>query len=458
VRAQQRTPDLTEKPHAKHGTEASVTRANRVLDIVLGNAAASPAYRRGIDILQTRSREFSSTIQMQFAGIALGPPEGRRMFDTALDQAWAGGGLPARTGEVIIGGGFHAAVYCAARVLAGFPAPLVLESARAGGCFAVSDRPSFYLNSRNRPGLISLPGEGRGLNFLPGAPVQPADISGDEYGVNTDIAFVIRAALAMYGDVITQAEVTALDEQDNGYVRVMVRDRGSVLCQRVIDARGLGEPAYPQNARPDGKIILSAPQWMASMDSDFPLQGMKRVAVGGSGDYARCTVESLTGLGPGGHMSTAGLDYVESIDWFAPGLVRNCIDWRTSERTRYQRLGGLLRDERRLKLIQNPARVTRSAGSVIVNGNTYDHLIMAIGWQRPRIPGLPDFNVRIGTNPEIAAQAQGRPYYAIGPAADIPLSTAETNRGLPAASRVAMFRLASRTAALAVKLPAAAAA
>jgi hypothetical protein len=71
--------------------------------------------------------------------------------------------------EVIIGAGFHAAVYAATRVLSGFPKPLVVERGhRAGGTFAMTDRPTFYLNSRNRPGGGGLAGDqGTSLNYLP---------------------------------------------------------------------------------------------------------------------------------------------------------------------------------------------------------------------------------------------------------------------------------------------------
>ena len=58
-------------------------------------------------------------------------------------------------------------------------------------------RPTFYLNSRNRPGNGGLAGDqGASLNYLPGAPIQAANVSMTEFQTNTDMAFVIRLALA----------------------------------------------------------------------------------------------------------------------------------------------------------------------------------------------------------------------------------------------------------------------
>src|SRR5207248_8155169 len=105
--------------------------------------------------------------------------------------------------EVVIGGGFHAAVYAATRVLSGYPKPLVLErNRRVGGTFAMTSRPTFYLNSRNRPGTAGLAGDqGASLNYLPGAPIPAANASIAEYQTNTDLAFAIRLVLAQFADV-----------------------------------------------------------------------------------------------------------------------------------------------------------------------------------------------------------------------------------------------------------------
>jgi hypothetical protein len=99
-------------------------------------------------------------------------------------------------------------VYAAVRVLCGYPKPLVLErDERAGGTFAMTARPTFYLNSRNRGGGAGLAGDQKSsLNYLPGAPIQAANVSMMEYQTNTDMAFVIRLALAQFADVVTNAK------------------------------------------------------------------------------------------------------------------------------------------------------------------------------------------------------------------------------------------------------------
>src|SRR5262249_3080466 len=138
---------------------------------------------------------------------------------------------------------FHAAVYAAIRVLCGYPRPLVLErDARAGGAFAMTTRPTFYLNSRNRAGSAGLAGDqGASLNYLPGAPIQAANVSMAEYQTNTDMAFVIRLALAQFADVVTNANVLSVS-RDGAGVEIEIADRDPLPAGRVIDARGLGDP------------------------------------------------------------------------------------------------------------------------------------------------------------------------------------------------------------------------
>src|SRR5207248_4332190 len=194
-----------------------------------------------------REAEFPSRLAAQLTGIAL-DPSGREYADRVLDAYWSD--EPRRqdtlrasnTGrEVIIGSGFHAAVYAAIRVLSGYPKPLVLErNERAGGTFAMTARPTFYLNSRNRAGSAGLAGDqGAALNYLPGAPIQAANVSMVEYQPNTDIAFVIRLALAQYADVVTKANALSVARGGPG-VEIEIEGRAALLAGRVIDARGLG--------------------------------------------------------------------------------------------------------------------------------------------------------------------------------------------------------------------------
>src|SRR5438270_12703532 len=140
--------------------------------------------------------------------------------------------------EVFIGSGFHAAVYAATRVLSGYPKPLVLErNQRAGGTFAMTARPTFYLNSRNRPGNAGLAGDqGTSLNYLPGAPIQAAFVS-TTYQTETDIALVIRLALAQFVDVVPDATVASVARDARG-LQIQLAERDPLLAGRGIVSRG----------------------------------------------------------------------------------------------------------------------------------------------------------------------------------------------------------------------------
>src|SRR6266581_1325462 len=172
------------------------------IESVLTAVALRQAASAGMRAMMQRESEFPSPLEARLTGIAL-DPYGRDVADQVLDASWSDEprqqdalDSSSTDREVIIGSGFHAAVYAATRVLSGYPRPLVLERGeRAGGTFAMTARPTFYLNSRNRPGNAGLAGDqGASLNYLPGAPIQAANVSMLEYQTNTDL-FVIRLAL-----------------------------------------------------------------------------------------------------------------------------------------------------------------------------------------------------------------------------------------------------------------------
>src|SRR2546423_5342704 len=206
----------------------------------------------GMQAMMQRESEFPSPLEAKLTGIAL-DPRGRDVADQVLDASWSDEprqqdalNSSSTDREVIIGSGFHAAVYTAVRVLSGYPKPLVLERhERAGGTFAMTARPTFYLNSRNRAGSAGLAGDQRAsLNYLPGAPIQAANVSMTEYQANTDLAFVIRLALAQFADVVTNAKVASVVRDGPG-VEIQIQGRDTLRAGRVIDARGLGDPPGP---------------------------------------------------------------------------------------------------------------------------------------------------------------------------------------------------------------------
>src|SRR6266545_4648766 len=243
--------------------------------------------RQGMSAVRERRSEFGSELEMMLTGIALDPAS-REYADSLLDDYWFDGFSAVRrlafnatrVPEVIIGSGFHAATYAATRVLAGHPRPLVIErSDRAGGTFAMSPRSVFYLNSRNRPGLPGLAGDqGAQLNYLPGAPIQAANITVGEYQTNAEMAFVIRVTLAQYADVLTGETVSQVSETEAG-LEIQTPNR-TIETSRVIDARGVGDPKDATLA--NGATVLTFPQFMERMGTMWPLRGIRRAAVIGS--------------------------------------------------------------------------------------------------------------------------------------------------------------------------------
>jgi hypothetical protein len=292
--------------------------ASAPIQSLLAAVAVKQSAAQGMRTMMQRESEFPTPLAAKLTGIGL-DPQGREYADQVLDAYWSDQARQEETlsdsgsdREVIIGAGFHAAVYAATRVLSGFPKPLVVERGqRAGGTFAMTDRPTFYLNSRNRPGGAGLAGDqGVALNYLPGAPIQAANVSMAEYQTNTDMAFVIRTALAQYADVVTNAKVASVVRDGTG-VEIQLENRDPLFAGRVIDARGLGDPAEQDVA--NGTTILTFPQFMARMASMWPLRSVRRAAVVGGGDSAKCAVESLLGVAPQPFMAAAALDWVQRI-------------------------------------------------------------------------------------------------------------------------------------------------
>src|SRR4051794_25722546 len=203
----------------------------------LSEIAGDPTMNDGMEAVMERVVEFESRMAAKLTGAFLNPLA-LTHFDEALDELWAKGSTPTEASEIVIGSGLHAAIYCAVRVRQGFPKPLVIEAkTRAGGAFATSRLPSLFLNSRNRPGRLGIPGREEALNVIPAAPVQPADLSGAEYQTNTALAFSIRSSLALNARVVLGHKV--MDADSNG---VTLDDGRRISTTRVVWATGLGEP------------------------------------------------------------------------------------------------------------------------------------------------------------------------------------------------------------------------
>lgn len=438
----------------------------------VGAIRKSPKLNAGMQYLSIRKNEFPSELTMQLAGIAA-VQESREFFVNNLNKRirfFASSNYSSYVPpEIIIGSGFHAATYAATRVLSGFPAPLILErEPNIGGTFAMTTRPTFFLNSRNRPGSdLGFPGESGALNFLPGAPIQPDALSMSEFSTNSDMAFVILATLAQYvppENFRLNAKVVRVESEYDDRLTVELEDGRGFRTNRVIDARGLGDPIAENT---NGTTILTFLQFMKRMETVFPLRGVKRAAVIGSGDSARCAVESLLGIGPMPMMALGSLDFVENVDWYGNSLPSNRDQWLNSERGRYLRIsrflpgGSVVNAERngqaRLRVINRRASAVNVLNRPVIQQRTYDLAIVATGNELPEISNLTssDFDP---FNPDgeasIARKSYGKEVYRVGPAAQLPFSQSERQAQVSdkSANSVAIFRLANRTAQLASTL------
>ena len=439
-----------------------------LIDSLLTTVALRRSAAEGMRAVMQRETDFPSPSQARLAGIAL-DPKGREFAGEVLDGYWSDEtrrldtlGSSSTDREVIIGSGVHAAVYAAVRVLSGYPKPLVLErNPRAGGTFAMTARPVFYLNSRNRPGGVGQAGDqGASLNYLPGAPIQAADMSMAEYQTNTDMAFVVRLALAQYADVVTDARVLSVDQDGTG-VAIEIADREPLLARRVIDARGLGDPDGQDVT--NGTTILTFPQFMQRMAGTWPLRGARRIAVIGGGDSAKCAVESCLGIAPPPFMAAAALDHVDRIDWYSDGLPASCERWLQEINGRYQAIGRYLRPDRfgvrRLNVLDRRVRPVALPGAGLIAGRTYDLVVCCTGNRETDIDGLEFGSFDQYTTADggvVARRHYTLPAFRVGPHARLPFTPQELDDGIGdiPTNAVAIFRTASKTAALAATLSA----
>lgn len=439
-------------------------------------AGASSERMQGVRMIMQRADEFPSMLQAQLTGVGL-DPQARNYANAMIDQAFGYNRPPVGTvPEIVIGSGFHAATYAATRYLAGKPVPYVFERATyAGGAFAVRAADGTYpgvftLNSRNRRGNPGLSGDNEAqLNYLPGAPIQASALSNAEYQTNADMAFVIRMTLAQYAPdrVFPGVTIQGVERDGDGFLVTYRQESDGaesvIRSQRIIDARGLGDPVSAAN----GTTVLTFPQFLQRMSEPWPLRGLRNVAVLGGGDSGKCTVESLLGLGPSAFMASAELDSVNRVDWYATGVADTYDEYCQSNRGRYRAIGRYLRPDKmgnqRLTVFQtrDASPVALPGGPVLVNGRSYDLVIVATGNRVLSVPGL-DFpytaNVYLGGT-RIIATRNDDDYgdvmrYRIGPRAGITFDRDEIDAGVADIdnNRVAMFRLATRSAALAVQL------
>jgi hypothetical protein len=299
--------------------------------------------------------------------------------------------------------------------------------------------------------------------------MQPADIGASEYQTNSDLGLVIRCALAFSATVRTGVEVETIETTGNtGAPIVRLSDGRSIRAGRVIVSTGLGEERGVDErgaVRPNGSTILGYRDLMARLDREtFPLRGLGRVAVIGSGDGARTAIEALTGIGPSAGRSTiTSLDYVERLDWYGSGSATR-DEYLGCNRTRYARIGALLprsiatengRDEN-ARVIPRPRARTLTPGylSTEVDGRRYETVILATGYRRRSILGEIETEAYRPNGILLARIGSGADdrIVRIGADARIPFEGSEDDR--ISENAVGLYRLAPRTATLASLLAA----
>jgi hypothetical protein len=282
-----------------------------------------------------------------------------------------------------------------------------------------------------------------------------------DYQANTDMAFVIRLTLAQFAEVVTGATVLSVTG-DNSGAEFELEDHDPLRAGRVIDARGLGDPNCQDVA--NGTTILTFPQFMRRMNGRWPLRGVRRVAVVGGGDSAKCAVESFLGLAPQPFMAAAALDSVDQVDWYSDQIPTNCEGWQRDIRGRYQAIGRYLRPDRvgarRLNVLSRRARPVAVPGTALIDGRTYDLVVLCTGSQETRIDGLGPIGAfdeyAIPGGDVVARMNYYLPAFRVGPHARLPFTLREREDGIAdiPANAVSMFRTANQTAALAATLPA----
>lgn len=428
--------------------ELSIKLPKAICDIIRA-ASQNPDFRPRLERTMSRASDFLAGRNAAMLAAVAADPLVRQLVDGALDRHFASAEIPETVPEVIIGSGVHGMIYASVRFAQTGVKPLIVEQAStAGGIFACSRRPAWYLNSRNRPGTLAVPGDFTGsLNYFPENMLQPSEIPGGEYQTNCDLGWLIRTQLAMAGITVCDAQVAAI-ERDGRTLAVYLRDGRTVMTSRVVIAAGLGEPIRFFRA----PQLLTFAEFMCRADEPFPLGDLGRVAVIGSGDGGKTVIEALSGQSP--MPAIMALDYPTKIDWYGgTSLPTTCEDWEAGNRSRYKKIGGLLRG--RVNPIPQRAETVRQGYQAIyVNGARYDTVVDARGFtvSLPETPDAGDLAPFLDGGRAIAMREGAEEIYVVGPAAKLPLEDDESPFQAIPENTTAIFRYADRSASLAGQL------
>ena len=328
--------------------------------------------RRGGELQASASTpgERSRTLTPLLAGISM-EPRANAVYDVAIDRdsvrvrdemrrRIGAGNVTSR--ELVIGSGWHSAVYNAEAAIAnpGRDSFTVEESARIGGQFAVAQRPVHLLNSRTRPESRALPhrpGTAGSLNSMGRAPLQPSDVDEAAYGNQWMLGEVIRKNGPLATNILTATSVTQIVSRSDGTIDVSLRygDTGEDVTtthDRVVLATGIGDvvTGLEESSFETRRLLRREAEkpieqrgillyddfirLFGDTRNEFPIQGWKRVAVIGPGDGGRVVVGKLTGHETDNDLSVPNLDFVETVGFYGQ-KARTKEQFVDRERVRY---------------------------------------------------------------------------------------------------------------------------
>ncbi len=291
-----------------------------------------------------------------------------------------------------------------------------------GGTFRASAEGSFVLNSRTRPQLNEppVPGTQANINDLRPGVLTPADISNCAYLTAMELGRVIAANQALHANPLTATEIVSISRnlspsQDLPGQLIMVLERGGerkvVTTDEFIDTSGLNEPSLPvdtpeflelmqkERAKPlnERRIVTGEElnQLLGSNEVDFPLQGVKEVAVIGDRDTGSVAVGLLTGLEPRVDNSVSQIDWVEKIYWYGQ-TKENLKEYVAGSRLRYAQLGLEMRRDGepsrysriRARLKADYIQEDEQSNRITVDGEAVDLVVLANGYKNDPVEHL----------------------------------------------------------------------
>jgi hypothetical protein len=331
----------------------------------LGTIVSTPDIWEGVAPVVDRAGEFQANGQRSgehhrdlaplLSGVALND-RAAALFRLGIDRTVAAESEALRQAirngqsssqELVVGSGWHAAVY-SGEALAVNPDRDAVAAEGApfiGGQFSRATRAVHLLNSRTRPERTdepNRPGSASSLNSMRRSPLQQADVDTKAYGDQKAFGEVVETNMFLASRVMTDMELVRIRVLPRGTVEALLHNpqTGELFTtrhKRVVVAGGIGEELTGfENADEETRRLLDEERAtplaerriLTSQDfialtgdgaNDFPLRGMRNVAIIGPGDTGRVILGKLTGHETESGKSVPTLDWVERIGLYGEG-------------------------------------------------------------------------------------------------------------------------------------------